>query len=121
MTFSPTQLVQKHLRKITDLPVVSKVPADRPDWFVRVDQGTPRRINLDQLETTVIVQVYGTARAQALKTAAELYKGLEFSLEYDDNVSSWDDFNGPYEFPDPDIPHVFRWQFTGELITTLDY
>lgn len=120
MTISPIQLVQRHLREATSLPVVSKVPSERPPRFVRVDQGVPQRLNLDQYETTIIVQVYDQTRAAAFHLISDLLVFLEMDLEHDDDVSSWE-ADGPVDFSDPDLPHLSRWQFTGQLITTLDY
>lgn len=120
MTISPLQVVQRHLRKATALDVVSKVPADRPPRFVRVDQGAPQRINLDQYETTIIVQVYDQSRADGFHLISALLEFLEGDLEHDDDVSMWE-ADGPVDFPDPDLPDAYRWQFTGQLITTLDY
>ena len=120
MTISPLQLVQRHLRKATGFPVVSKVPVDRPDRFVRVDQGAPQRINLDQYQTTIIVQVYDQSRAAGFHLISDLLRFLEFDMDHDDDVSMWE-ADGPVDFPDPDLPQLSRWQFTGQLITTLDY
>lgn len=121
MSVAPMSLVQSYVRQATSLPVVSKVPSERPDAFVRVDQGAPQRRNLDQVETSIIVQVYGPNRSQAFQLISKLYQHLDMVLDSDVSVSSWEAQAGPYDFPDPDIPHVSRWQFTGQLITTLDY
>lgn len=113
-----SEIVVPHLAGALDVPVVFKVPRNRPHTFVRVDQGAPRRINLVQLQATVIVQAYAPTMSKAVGLAEDCYRCLEM-LDHLDVVSGWGGQSGPYEFPDPDIA-CHRWQTTGELIYTPD-
>lgn len=113
-----SEIVVPHLAAALDAPVVFKVPNPRPERFVRVDQGPPQRINLVQLQATVIVQAYAPTMSQAVTLAEECYRQLE-TLDHLDVVAAWSGQAGPYEFSDPDIA-CHRWQITGELVYTLD-
>ena len=100
-------------------PVVSKVPVDRPELFVRVDMGAPDRISLIQYRTQIIIQVYGDDLEQVLTTIFGLQPQLETMDMKDPLVSGWEESSGAVEFPDPDIPQ-HRWQMVGELYSTFD-
>lgn len=115
---TPIEVVQRNLVS-TGLTVVSKVPADRPDSFIRVDMAPPRRNNLIQYATGIIVQVYSTSLGTAIDTFDSVQADLEHMAAVDPLVSGWEEQNGPYEFPDPDLPDVHRWQMTGQLFHTL--
>ena len=52
--FTPIEIVMRNLDP--GCPVVSKVPKDRPELFVRVDMGAPDRISLVQYRTQIIIR-----------------------------------------------------------------
>nr|DAP87462.1 MAG TPA: tail completion protein [Caudoviricetes sp.] len=108
------ELVQQVCRGLVDVPVVSKVPMKRPELFVRVDSGAPRRINPLQDQVRIIVQVYGVDLEQVIETAHDLHEALLDISVLHSYAFGWDVDTGPYEFPDPDIPD-HRWQFSGTL------
>ena len=56
---TPIEIIRRNITPITGVDVVSKVPAVRPTLFLRIDMGAPQRINLDQVETLIIIQGYG--------------------------------------------------------------
>lgn len=113
------EIVQRVLRAGTNVEIVRKVPTSRPDVFVRVDSSAPKQINVEQVECTIIVQVYADDLGNAVDLAHGLFRRCDRDLLYDPDVSSWDDYTLPYDFPDPEIPQ-HRWQFTGQLIYTPD-
>lgn len=102
-----------------DVPVVHKVPRERPELFVRIDQTAPRRTTPITDLTTLFVQVYGPD----VDSAGDLTDSLRelcFDLElYDDRVLGWSEDSGPIDFPDPDLPDVSRYQFIGSLTQAL--
>ena len=101
------------------VPVVHKVPEDRPELFVRVDQAAPRRTTPITDVTTTFVQVYGPdvdSAADLIDLIREFCFDLQF---YDDRVLGWEEDSGPIDFPDPDLPHVIRYQFIGTLTQAL--
>lgn len=114
---TPTDIVMRNLDP--GCPVVSKVPTERPSLFVRIDMGAPDRISLIQYRTQIIVQVYGDDLEEVLRTIFDLQPQLESMDMKDPLVSGWEESTGAVEFADPDIPQ-YRWQFTGDLYTTLD-
>lgn len=116
----PDEIVMRNLRKVTDLEVVPQVPQDRPETFIRVDMGAPQRINLIQYRTLIVVQVYAPDDTTAIETLLHLQGHLEVMDMQDPLVSGWDEETGPVPFPDPDIPHVARWQMTGVLHNTTE-
>ena len=111
---TPTEIVQQHLMQVVDVDVVSKVPADRPSLFVRVDTGAPQPETKVSYLTTVIVQVYGVDLEQVIDLIDTCRHALE-SIDARDDVYWWDETSGPYEFPDPDLSEVHRWQLVGQL------
>ena len=115
--YTPIEIVMRNLDP--GCPVVSKVPVDRPELFVRVDMGAPDRISLVQYRTQIIIQVYGDDLEQVLQTIFNLQPQLETMDMKDPLVSGWEESTGAVEFPDPDIPQ-HRWQMTGELYSTFD-
>lgn len=115
---TPIEIMQRLIRPVVDVDVVSKVPRELPRLFVRVDMGAPQRINLDQVETLIIVQAYGQELGEVIDLLSLIYKHLDENAVLDPDVSSWDDTTLPVEHPDPDISE-HRWQFTGQLIHTL--
>ena len=113
------EVIQRYLRPLISAPVVSKVPANRPDLFVRVDQGTPKRINPVTDENIVFVQVYGVDLEDVLTLIGAIQEHLFLIDMRDPFVQSWDETEGPHEYSDPDIPGVNRWQMAGTLATTI--
>lgn len=113
---TPIEVVQRNLE--VPYPVVSKVPASRPDTFVRVDMSAPNRRNLIQYGTLMIVQVYSVDLGMAIDLFDLIIPQLEAMPAVDPLVSGWEENNGPHDFPDPDIGH-HRWQMTGQLFHTL--
>ena len=108
--------LQEHL----GVPVVTKVPRDRPDTFVRVDFGSGRATSPASEDRLVAVQVYSTHPNTA---TALIFKARMFLLESICTVSPkilwWEEQAGPHEWADPDIPAVTRWQITGNVTLTL--
>lgn len=117
---TPLEVVIAELAKILDCPVVSKVPMTRPKLFVRVDQGAPQAYSPAHDRTMIIVQVYGVDLEQVLETIGRCREFMRFEIYRNvDGVLGYDESGGPVEFPDPDIPAVFRWRFSGQLYTDL--
>lgn len=104
------------LRVLTGIEVVSKVPMDRPDLFVRIDQGVPVAKSPGTEEATVAIQVYGTDLERVL-TVIHQIRFFMLDKVYSDvpQVYDWDEIQGPHDFPDPDLTDVFRWQISGTL------
>ncbi len=48
-----------------------------------------------------------TARAALRNAQGKIFDGAF--------IRSWDDEQGPVDFPDPDVPSWYRWQFHGDL------
>lgn len=115
---TPLEIVIQLLAARFECPVVSKVPFDRPDFFIRVDQGTPQAFGPSQDSTLIIVQVYGVDLDLVIDTIGQIRKFLRFEVEHP-NVLGFTEDGGPVEFPDPDLPAVFRWQTSGDLFTDL--
>lgn len=113
---TPLEVVQRNLN--VPCPVVSKVPASRPDTFVRVDMAAPNRRNLIQYGTLMIVQVYSVDLGTAIDLFDVIIPQLEHMSAVDPLVSGWEELTGPHELPDPDIDQ-HRWQLTGQLYHTL--
>lgn len=102
----------------TGVSAATKVPRKPPDVFIRVDAGTANRINLEQYESFVIVQVYGRDLETVLSTLEACHERLE-RVDIDDvRVDSWEEATNMVDFPDPDYDG-YRWQLTGDLIFTL--
>ena len=113
------EVIQRDLRPLVKAPIVSKVPTNRPDLFVRVDQGTPKRINPITDENIVFVQVYGVDLEQVLDLIGALQEYLFLIDVRDPFVQGWVETEGPHEYPDPDLSGVHRWQMAGTLATTI--
>ena len=113
------EVIQRYLRPLIGVPVVSKVPANRPGLFVRVDQGTPKRINPVTDENIVFVQVYGVDLEEVLTLIGAIQEHLFLIDMRDPFVQGWHETEGPHDYPDPDLSSVFRWQMAGLLATTI--
>ena len=114
------EVIQRYLRPIIDVPVASKVPTRRPDLFVRIDQGTPKRINPVTDENIVFVQVYGVDLEEVLALIGAIQEHLFLIDTRDPFVQGWHETEGPHDYPDPDLDgSVFRWQMAGLLATTI--
>lgn len=101
------------------VPVVSRVPATRPPEFIRVTQAGVRRTNVITDRSLVVVQTYAPGVDRAWELAQTLREKLIDELELLPNVFGWEEQSGPVEFPDPDLPTVFRIQMTGYLLQAL--
>lgn len=117
------ELVVRALSSIVDVPVSAKVPPNRPEVFVRVDQAAPIALSPSHDRTTVIIQVYGTHRhqEQVLDIIGTCRNYLRFSIETDvPEIVGWEETSGPVEFLDPDIAETStRWQLAGNIFQTL--
>ena len=111
---TPLEVVIGLLASRVECPVVSKVPARRPDLFVRVDQGAPQSYGPTQDKTLIIVQVYGVDQEQVIGLIGQIRRILRFELDHPNIVGFLEDSG-----PDPDIPAVYRWQTSGDLFTDL--
>ena len=107
-----------HIRSLVNVPVVSRVPTDRPATFVRVDQGTPYMPNPITETNIVFVQVYGTDLETVLGHIGAIRTYLWDLDAIDARVQGWEETEGPHDYPDPDLPGVYRWQLSGELSFT---
>lgn len=112
------EIVQQHITPLEHVPVVSHVPTSRPDLFVRVDQGAPRMINPITEESFIAVQVYGLELEEVIGLAQRIRVLLWDVDALDLRIQSWSESEGPHDYPDPDIPHVHRWQLAGVLSFT---
>lgn len=112
------EVVANWLRPRLTCPVVSKVPTERPDLFVRVDSGAPSQDTLISSETLIIVQVYGTDLEMVLDTIFKAQTALT-TIDTQPAVLGWEQETREVEFPDPDLVACHRWQFTGWL--TFEY
>lgn len=109
---TPIELVQHACRLVTDVPVVSKVPMERPPLFVRVDQAAPRVLSPVHQRCRVMVQVYGQDLEEVLELSDQLRRQLEdFDMCHDRAFGS-EEIDGPVDFQDPDSPEIQRWQIT---------
>lgn len=118
---TPIELVQRNLRSyFPNVDVVSKVPAKRPDFFLRVDMGAPARTNLIQYRTLIIIQAYGVDSGEVIDSLFKASDVVENLDMLDPLVSGIDELTGPVELADPDLSSVHRWQFTFQLYSTLD-
>lgn len=114
MLVTPIEVVANWLRPQLSCPVVSKVPAKRPDLFVRVDSGAPNQDTLISTQTLMIIQVYGTDLEQVLHTIDQAQEAMAL-IDLKDAVLGWEPQTREVEFPDPDLVDWHRWQFTGWL------
>lgn len=118
----PTSLevVTNFLRSQADgLPVVTKVPMQRPGVFVVVTNPALHRHNLITDRALVIVQVYAPTRGQAVDLIGRLREALIDIDAHIDGVFGWQEQAGPVEFADPDCPEIARYQLSGYLLQAL--
>lgn len=113
-TDSPLALARGALLAgLTGVPVVTLVPASRPDKFVLVQQlgGTRRNVVTD----SVLIAVQGWAKSQyeAERLNRECLGILEASGR-EVGVRKFVPYSLPQWFPDPDT-NTPRFQFSGEL------
>ena len=110
------QWVLRYLPGVVDpVPVVHKVPEDRPEVFVRVDQAPPHRIDLVVDATLIILQVYAPTTGEAFALAGRLRDAMDEASWHCDGVLGWDEESGPHIFPDPELRSTARVQLTGRL------
>lgn len=109
------EIVMHAIAHAVDLPVFSKVPKNRPDRFIRVDQGTPAMLSPTHDEVPVMVQVYSLDLEEAIETAHAVRELLSVIEGLHPSAFGATDIRGPYDFPDPDLPSVYRWQVSGSL------
>jgi hypothetical protein len=104
------------------LPVSTKVPIERPNKFVVVGRGGGgSRPNLVTDVPRLIVQVYwltsdlGVGNVEATcNTAIAALQNAQGTLVLEAFVRGFDNITGPFDFPDPDVPDMERWQFQGD-------
>ncbi|MCK7661970.1 hypothetical protein [Corynebacterium antarcticum] len=113
------EIAQHYIRDLTDLPVSSLVPPNRPDAFIRVDAGTPVRTSPVTDETLIIIQVYGPTLDDVLDEITTIREAMHIIDQIEPYALGWDERAGPHRWPDPDLPTVHRWQTTGTLIQAL--
>lgn len=111
-------IVVSHITRKVDVHVSRKVPMDRPDLFVRVDQGAPFMPNPITETNIVFVQVYGEDLEEVLDLIGAVRELLADLDMIDDRVQGWAETEGPHEYPDPDLQQAIRWQLAGELSFT---
>lgn len=109
---TPLEVVIGHLATHVNCPVVSKVPMDRPDLFIRVNCGAVNQDTLISTQTLMIIQVYGTDLEQVLHTIEQAQEAMAL-IDLKDAVLGWEPQTREVEFPDPDLVDCHRWQFTG--------
>lgn len=114
------------LRELADAPSYTKVPRKRPERFIRVDQAPPVRYSPVSDRALVIVQLYAPRTADGVDWVVAESHRLRGELVHNMQRFSplalgWDEVQGPHEFPDPDLPDVVRWQFSGNLYYTPTY
>ena len=109
------ELVAPLVRSQVECPVVTKVPRPRPPVFIRLDQSAPVRVNPVVDRTELIVQVYAPDADTALGIAEHVREWLLDLDAYGARVQQWSESAGPYEFPDPDLPEIQRWQISGTI------
>lgn len=108
------------LRDIVTCPVVTLVPRKATPLFVRVDSGAFTAQSPATQSGLVAIQVYGHDIDRAIDTLLKVRMHLlGENFAHSSKLMGWDEEAGPHDFPDPDTPDIYRWQFTGELITTL--
>lgn len=120
MSDAPVIEFLQQLRAETGLDVVTKVPIDRPDLFVRVDFGSGKAVTPASEERLTAVQVYGEDYDEVVELIYALRMYLrERVYTQSPKILWWEEQAGPHEWADPDIPAVTRWQITGNLTLTL--
>lgn len=110
---TPIEVVQAVLGDAVQCDVVTKVPVNRPELFVRVDQSAPQVLSPIHQRAQVFVQVYGPTSEAALDMAFRVRERLMDASSIHPKCFGVDEITGPSELPDPDIQHVARWQVTG--------
>lgn len=120
MAVTPVERLIAALEPWLSVPVVTKVPREPPELFVRLDAGAPRAVTPATDNTLVAVQVYGADQDEVVDKILVLRLMLLDGVYVSDpNIVWWAEEAGPHEFPDPDDAAIFRWQLTGILTTTL--
>lgn len=119
MILTSTDYLVGALSKEFGVDVATLVPADRPDFFIRVDASNPVPLSPVHESTLMAVQVYGLNLDQVVDTAGLVRRFLADRVYVgSDHILGWEEQAGPHDFPDPDIPRQHRWQLTGSLYTT---
>lgn len=103
-------------------PVYTRVPATRPARFVTVSRAGGQLINPFTESVLLIVQVWdddkvmGEARAeQTANLCVGLMRASSGTRVGGAKIRWWEQNALPSWFPDPDVPGMARFQFTGEL------
>lgn len=113
---APIETMLAIVRHVVNVPVVTRVPAKRPETFVRVEQVSTRRQALTLDQTLFIIQVYAPKRVQAYDLMVTIREALHVA-DRQALVCAWEESSGIAEFPDPDLDTTYRWQLTGSLLT----
>jgi hypothetical protein len=101
-----------------DVSVSAKMPKQRPGRFVRVTLIGGSRVDVVSTRARVLIELFGpdpeacesmyaTASAALLNSQSTVISGAF--------VRSWDDEQGPVDYPHPEVIDMERWQFHGEL------
>ena len=103
-------------------PVSTRVPANRSGRFVTVSRAGGRRPNRFEDAAMLIVQAWDDDRVQGefrAEQTANLCLGLLAAAAGTRvggvQVRDWSDPSSPAWLPDPDVPGMARFQFTGTL------
>lgn len=114
------ELVLQALRSVSWAPVSTKVPAARPDLFVRVEQAAPVAYSPSHDRAMIIVQVYGVDLEAVIHTIGVCRDTLRFDIQSTPGLLGWEEISGPVDFPDPDLADSwFRWQLVGTVFQAL--
>lgn len=116
---SAIEIVQHLIRQGVgkQIPVVSKVPTQHPEVFIRVDQAAPVVLSPVHERTRVIVQVYGLNRYETYALARLCRDVLQAGEGRHRSIYGVEEMRGPEEMLDPDLPEVSRWQIHGIIYT----
>ena len=115
---TPVHIAMRNIQPFVNTPVVFKVPADRPERFIRVDMAAPIPTSPISYQGLVIIQAYAPNPDDCLSLLDQAKRAMELADINDGDVSGWEEEQGVVEFPDPDLPTVARWQLTGTLFYT---
>lgn len=120
MSYAPSVEFLNVLREEFNIDVVTRVPVDRADMFIRVDYANGKANSPITEVRTVAVQVYGHDFDEVVKLSYRLRMFLlDRVYATSPKIVWWEEEAGPHEFPDPDLDTVHRWQITGNLTVTL--
>jgi hypothetical protein len=108
------------------VPVSTRVPVERPKKFVTVTRGGGGgRPLIVTDEIRLVVQVYwltadlgvGNTETTCNEAIAAL-QNSQGTQVLGGFIRGFDNITGPYDFPDPDVPDMERWQFQGDFLVS---